>query len=88
MFIFIVNTLNAIIKGLGKALGAVMLLFPNSPFDSIISNLNQGPVFHLLGTLNYFLPISEVVFLGTSYLACITVYYIGSTVARWVKAIN
>lgn len=88
MFSFIINTLNAIIKGLGKALAAVMLLFPNSPFQSIISDLDQSPIIRFLGTLNYFLPISEIVFLGTSYLACITIYYVGSTVARWVKAIE
>ena len=85
---FIVKFLNALIKGLGKALSVIMILFPNSPFDEIFSSIEKSHIAKFLGTMNYFLPIAEIVAVGVTYLACISVYYVVSTAARWVKAIE
>lgn len=85
---FIVKFLNAGIKGLGKALSVIMFFFPSSPFDKIFGTIQKSPIAKFLGTMNYFLPISEIVAVGVTYLACISVYYVVSTAARWVKAIE
>lgn len=88
LWTFIVKFLNALIKGLGKALSVIMFLFPNSPFQKIFGAIEKSPIAKFLGTMNYFLPIAEIVAVGVTYLACISVYYVVSTAARWVKAIE
>lgn len=85
---FIVKFLNAGIRGLGKALAVIMFLFPDSPFEKIFGNLEKSPIAKFLGTMNYFLPIAEIVAVGVTYLSCISLYYVVSTAARWVKAIE
>lgn len=85
---FIVKFLNAGIRGLGKALAVIMILFPDSPFEKIFGAIEKSPIAKFLGTMNYFLPIAEIVSIGVTYLACISIYYFVSTAARWVKAIE
>lgn len=66
-------------------LQALLKLFPLSPFRGIINSIEKLPY---LGYINWFLPISEMLGVAALWLTAITVYYIYSVVARWVKLIS
>lgn len=72
-------------KMLDKLLHAVLSLFPVSPFAPLIREIADIPY---LGVLNWFLPVSEMVSVGTLWLIAIGVYYAWMVVARWVKLLG
>lgn len=84
MINFIINTLNYIIKALGVVLSFIFGLLPPSPFKLI----DNSPIAEYLPTINYFIPVSEILAIGQSWLFCIGVYYIYQIALRWVKAIE
>jgi len=81
---FIINMFNSILNGLGAVLTFVLLLLPKSPF-AIIDN---SPIAEFLPTINYFVPISEMIAIGEAWLTCIAIYYIYVIALRWVRAID
>ena len=70
---------------LNMFLQALLKLFPLSPFRGIINSIEKLPY---LGYINWFLPVSEMLEVAALWLTAITVYYIYSVVARWVKLIS
>jgi hypothetical protein len=84
MYSFFINTLNAIIRGIGSALHLVLGLLPNSPFVA----LNNSAIAEYLPTLNYFLPIAEMISVGEGVLAIVVVYYFYQAVLRTINLIG
>lgn len=66
-------------------LSLLLSVFPRSPFADIISQLEQLPY---LGYLNWFMPVSEMLAIGSLWLVAIGVYYLWSVVARWINLIS
>lgn len=80
----VINVINYIIKLLGGILTFVFGILPSSPFKL----LDNTPIAEFLPTLNYFLPISEIILSAETWLTCIGVYYLYQIVLRWIKAIE
>ncbi len=70
---------------LDKLLHVVVGLFPMSPFLPVIQELEALPY---LGYINWFLPISEFIAVGTLWLAAIAAYYMYMVIARWIKLLG
>lgn len=70
---------------LDKLLHVVVGLFPMSPFLPVIESLGELPY---LGYLNWFLPVSECIAVGTLWLTAIAAYYMYMVIARWVKLLG
>ena len=66
-------------------LDLLMKAFPTSPFADTIEKFSKLPY---LGYINWFVPVSEMVAIGSAWLLAIGVYYIYSIIARWVKLIE
>lgn len=81
---FIIGLINLIIKALGAVLGTIFSILPKSPF-SMISNT---PIAEFLPTLNFFIPVAEIIAIGQAWLLVIGAYYLYQIVLRWIKAIN
>lgn len=63
----------------------VMGALPSSPFTAFIGSLEELPY---LSTLNWFLPVSEMIAVIQAWLFAVTAYYVISLVARWIKIIE
>ena len=84
MYAFFINLLNSIIRGIGSAIHLILGILPNSPFTV----LNNSPIAEYLPTLNYFLPIAEMISIGEGVLAIVGVYYIYQAVLRTINLIQ
>lgn len=84
MINFLVSFLNLLIKGLGSVVQFIFSILPNSPFSTIVNS----PISEWLGTLNFFVPVSEILAISQTWLTAVGVYYIYQIVLRWVKAIE
>lgn len=84
MINFLVSFLNLIIKALGSVVQFVFGILPNSPFTI----LDNSPIAEWLGTLNFFVPVSEIIAICELWLVSVGLYYIYQIVLRWVKAIE
>lgn len=72
-------------KWLSDLLGLVLSLLPDSPFQAISTNESvQG----VLGWLNYFVPVSQMLAIFQLWLTAIAIYYVYNIVLRWGKAIE
>lgn len=70
---------------LNAFLDLLMKVFPTSPFADTIEKFSKLPY---LGYINWFVPVSEMVTIGSAWLVAIGVYYLYSIIARWVKLIE
>lgn len=70
---------------LDRFLQAVLSLFPLSPFRPVIEELGSLPY---LGYINWFVPVGDLVKIGSVWLTAIAVYYAWSIIARWIKLIS
>lgn len=68
-----------------NALEAVVDVLPTSPFTRFLELLDSIP---FLAHLNYFVPISTFIAIGTAWLSAISAFYIYSVILRWVKAVS
>ena len=59
-------------------------IFPHSPF-TWISSSSFGD---LIGKINYFVPVYDFITMLEAWLVAISVYYLYSIFARWLKAIE
>lgn len=80
----IIVFLNGIIDVLGSLISLIFSILPPSPFK-LISN---SPIAEYLPTLNFFIPIAEIIAITQVWLTAIGVYYIYQIVLRWIKAIE
>ena len=70
---------------LDKFLALIVSLLPLSPFEAYIDSLEQVPY---LGYLNWFIPVGTCLKIGAAWLSAITVFYLYSVIARWIKLIE
>ena len=70
---------------LDKFLQVVLSLFPLSPFLPVIQAIGDLPY---LGYINWFIPVRELVSIGTLWIIAIGAYYAWMVIARWVKLIT
>lgn len=64
---------------------ALVKVLPVSPFQQYIKAFANLPY---LGVLNWFLPISAFVKIGTAWLGAISLFYLYSIIMRWLKVIG
>lgn len=67
---------------LDKFLAAVLALFPFSPFQPVIRELESLPY---LSYINWFVPVGDFIKIGTIWVTAIGAYYAWSVIARWIK---
>ena len=70
---------------LDKFLSAIIKVFPVSPFKGVINSLSGLPV---LGYINYFIPVGTCLKIAAAWLAAITLFYLYSVIARWLRLIG
>lgn len=86
MYAFVINCLNAIIRGLGAILTILFGLLPNDPFEKyIIQNSALKPY---LGFVNYFIPVADMLVIFSVWCFAIAAWYIYQVVLRWIKYIE
>lgn len=76
---------NAITDVLDDIVNTIVLLLPDSPFKDIEIPTEVKEIF---GYVNFFVPVSAMLVIGTSWLAAIGVYYLYQTILRWAKTIK
>ncbi len=78
----------AILEKLGSllmsALTWVVQFLPDSPFQVI----NNSDVQSFMGTLNWILPMSQIVAELQLWITAVAVYYVYQIVLRWIRAID
>ena len=79
-----IGLLNSIIKNLADFLKTEIDILHASPFQAV----NNSDVSSFLGTLNWFIPVSQMVAIGETWLVAVGLYYLYSIVLRWIKAIQ
>jgi len=77
---------NWLINKLNLILSAILSFLPDSPFENIVSPPQE--VVHLIGYINYFLPISQIVGVLMVWISAVTVFYVYQLILRWAKAIE
>jgi hypothetical protein len=80
----IINSLNYLIEKLGWVIGVIFALLPDSPFKVI----NNSPIAEYLPTINYFIPISEMLTIGEAWLVAVGTYYLYQAILRWINFIE
>lgn len=84
MYAFIINTCNALIRGLGAVLSAIFSILPSSPFKI----LNNSAIASYLPTINYFIPVSDIISIFDAWILAVGGYYLYQIVLRWIKAVE
>ena len=75
----VITCINGIISLVGKALGLIFILLPDSPF-SVIDN---SPIIEFIGYINYLIPVAEIIGIMTLWCSAVALYYIVSIALRW-----
>lgn len=83
----VADVINFILEGLVAAINALLSIFPDSPFRASIETMQSRLGSQLLGYINYFLPVSEMLAILATWIVAISLYYVVSVILRWVKAI-
>lgn len=60
-------------------------VLPQSPFRPYIEQFQKLPY---LGYLNWFIPVGVIVKVFFAYLGAISLFYVYSIIARWVKLLG
>lgn len=84
MFNFIVNVINAIIRGLGTALSWIINLLPPSPFQL----LDNSPIQPYIATFNWFVPLPQIIVILEFWLVAVALFYLYMVILRWTKALG
>lgn len=64
---------------------SILSVLPDSPFSAFIDKMEEIPE---LGYLNYFIPVSEMIAIGETWLTCIALFYLYQAVLRFVRMIE
>lgn len=80
----LIDFCNFIIKSLGLILNLIVSILPPSPFKII----DNTPIVEFLPTLNFFIPVSQIIAIGQVWLLAIGSYYLYQIILRWIKAIE
>lgn len=76
---------NALADLIMKFFNGLLALLPQSPFSAFLEAMEK---WEFLKTLNWIVPISTFISIGTAWLTVIGIYYAWSVVLRWIKAIE
>ena len=63
----------------------VLALLPHSPFQSFIKACSDMPA---LGWLNWFIPVGQIIAISEAWLVAIGLFYLYSTILRWLDMIE
>lgn len=78
-----------ILDFISALLAKVVLLLPGSPFADMIDSLAQNEqVQEILGYMNYFLPIPQMLGAVGVWLVALAAYFIISPILHWSKAVK
>lgn len=77
--------INLLIRAIGYALDLLISLLPTSPF--VLTSSNQT-IIDYLGMFNWFIPVSTMVGIATTWTSAVALYYIVMVALRWSKAIE
>lgn len=84
----LVKILHFIFQGVLNVFGVVasglISVFPPSPFSVI----DKSGYSYILSKINFFVPFYELISIMESWLIVISIFYLYSLIARWVKAIE
>ena len=86
MYVFFINLINALIRGLGAVLAFAFGFLPNSPFQKYI--VQNDLIKPYIGYVNYFVPVAEMLVIFEAWCLAIGIYYVIQIVLRWLKAIE
>jgi hypothetical protein len=78
------SILNGIIDVMSTIADGIVWLLPKSPFAALELAFDG----ELLGYMNYFLPISEMLNIMVSWGIAIAAFYLYKIILRWVKALR
>lgn len=67
------------------ALGFIFAFLPSSPFQSVISSIEQWEWLHWL---NWFVPVGTFITIGKLWITAIIAHYAYSVILRFIKAIE
>lgn len=67
---------------------SIINFFPESPIQPAISNLSTTAFGHVLGVVNYIVPIGTMLSIFSAWLAAVAAYYVYQIIMRWVKVID
>lgn len=76
---------DGIIYIVNQALGVIFFFLPDDPFIDFINSMQLSDV---MGYINWFIPFSEVLVIGTAWGVSIGVFYIYQIILRWIKAVQ
>lgn len=63
----------------------ILVLLPTSPFSKLVL---PEPIQDMLGYVNYYVPISQMLIIAGSWIGCIAVYYVYQLILRKISAIS
>ena len=86
MYAFIINCINALIRGIGKVLNVAFSLLPDSPFRKYL--IENDTVHEFISYINFFVPVAEILVVLESWCAAIAIFYVVQIILRWCKAIE
>ena len=86
MYNFIINCINALIRGIGKILEITLALLPDSPFRKYL--IENDTVREFVNYINFFIPVAEILIVFEMWCTAIAVFYVLQIVLRWCKAIE
>lgn len=72
-------------SNVSNVLDNIINILPGSPFSAYIDALDKLPY---LNTLNYFIPVGQIIAVGESWLVSIVIFYAVMVLMRWIKVIN
>lgn len=78
-----IDFVNAMIQDIASILTAILSLLPSSPFTWDLSGASS-----FMGWFDYFVPVSAIVTLISSYVAAVAVWYMYRWVLKLVKFIG
>lgn len=85
VFNLLVYLLNTIVWLFGKVLSVIFSVLPNSPFINVTSS---NSISKYMGYLAWLLPIKSIVTILVVWVSAMSIYYMYSSVMRWIKLID
>lgn len=82
----VVDIVNWLLDQIAAGIGFVLNLLPDSPFLGL--GLDKTGYSTVIGWVNYFVPVAEMVAVLASVLGILLAYYAIQVVMRWVKVIG
>lgn len=76
---------NWITDKLSYVLQTVLILLPDSPFVMLA---RDADIMNVLGWLNWFIPVSQIIAIMETWLVAVAIFYIYQLILRWAKAIG